>query len=236
MNAVDTTSDVTPRRRTDLRTFDRIVAAVLMPVGPAAVAVLRYVIPFEPVGESVTADPDAQRLTLALGVAVVFTMVPGLYAALRLLRRRSPRLTAWTAAILVPAYLAMLAGGMDAATMAAYDAGFTPAEMDRLNMAMWMLPSTMVFGVVFVIGHIVGTVLLGVTMIVSRTTSVLVGVAMAISQPLHFMALVVFQSRMLDLIAWGTTAVCMGVLAWHVLRTPNEEWDLPPLPARLTRR
>ncbi|MDF2555007.1 MAG: hypothetical protein K0R60_902, partial [Microbacterium sp.] len=120
---------------------------------------------------------------------MVFTMVPGLYAALRLLRRRSPRLTAWTAAILMPAYLAMLAGGMDAATMAAYDAGFTPAEMDRLNMAMWMLPSTMVFGVVFVIGHIVGTVLLGVTMIVSRTTSVLVGVAMAISQPLHFVAL-----------------------------------------------
>lgn len=228
MNAVDTASGVTSRRRADLRTLDRVVAAVLMPLGPASIAITRFVIPAEPVGASVTADPDAQRLVLAMGVIGTFTMVPGLYAALRLLRRRAPRLSAWTAGILVPAYLAMLGGGMEAATMAAYDAGFSPDEITRLNTAMWLLPVTMVFGAVFVIGHIVGTVLLGITMIASRTTSILVGVAMAVSQPLHFVALVVFQSRVLDLIAWGTTAVCMGVLAWHVLRTPNDEWDLPP--------
>lgn len=229
--ATDARPRASTRHRADLRTFDRVLAAVLMPLGPAAVAVTRYVIPFEPVGESVTANPDAQRLVLAMGVIGTFTMIPGLYAALRLLRRRTPRLTAWTAGILMPAYLAMTAGaGFEQATMAAYDAGFTPAEMDRLNLAMWMLPVTMILGGVFVIGHIVGTVLLGITMIVSRMTSILVGIAMAVSQPLHFVALVVFQSRVLDLVAWGTTAVCMGVLAWHVLRTPNDEWDLPPAP------
>jgi hypothetical protein len=218
--------------RADLRTFDRILAAILMPLGPAAAAVTRYVIPAEPVGASVTADPGSQRLVLTLGIVITFTMVPGALAALRLLRRRAPRLTLWTGALLVPSYLAMTAGsGMDLATMGSFDAGFSPEDMDRLNAAIWALPVILVFGVVFVIGHIVGTVLLGVTMIATRITWVGVGIAMAISQPVHFVALVVFQSRLLDLIAWGTTAVCMAVLAWHVLRTPNDQWDLPPLPA-----
>jgi len=231
MNAQATVaSGAATRRRADLRTFDRLVAAVLMPLGPAAAAVTRYVIPGEPVGESVAANPDAERLVLAMGVVITFTMVPGALAALRLMRRRGPRLVLWTGAFLVPGYLAMLAGsGMDLATMAAYDTGFSPAEIDRLNAGVWALPTLMIFGGVFVIGHIVGTVLLGATMIATRTTSIAVGIAMAISQPLHFVALVFFASRELDLIAWGTTAVCMGILAWHVVRTPNDEWDVPAL-------
>ena len=231
MNAQATVaSGAATRRRADLRTFDRLVAAVLMPLGPAAAAVTRYVIPGEPVGESVAANPDAERLVLAMGVVITFTMVPGALAALRLMRPRGPRLVLWTGAFLVPGYLAMLAGsGMDLATMAAYDTGFSPAEIDRLNAGVWALPTLMIFGGVFVIGHIVGTVLLGATMIATRTTSIAVGIAMAISQPLHFVALVFFASRELDLIAWGTTAVCMGILAWHVVRTPNDEWDVPAL-------
>ena len=81
-----------PRTHADLRTFDRILAAILMPLGPAAAAVTRYVIPAEPVGASVTADPGAQRLVLAMGIVITFTMVPGALAALRLIRRRAPRM------------------------------------------------------------------------------------------------------------------------------------------------
>ena len=221
-----------PRPGTDLRRFDRIFAAILMPMGPAAAAVIRYVIPPEPIGASVTADPGSQRLVLAMGIVITFTMVPGALAALRLLRRRAPRLTLWTGAFLVPGYLAMVAGsGMDLATMGAFDAGFSPEEMDRLNAAVWALPAIVLLGGVFVIGHIVGTILLGVTMIATRITWVGVGIALAISQPLHFVALVVLQSRVLDLAAWGTTAICMGALAWSVVRTPDDEWDLAPLPA-----
>lgn len=220
-----------PARRTrsaDTRTLERVVAAVLMPLGPLCAAVIRFVIPGEPVGESVPADPGAQRLVLALGVVIVFTMVPGAYAALRLLRRKAPRLTAWTGAFLIPGYLAMMGGGMDAATMASYDAGFSPAEMDRLNAAIWALPFTIVIGLIFVVGHIVGTVLLGATMIATRATVLPVGIAMVVSQPLH-LAAVITNTRWLDLGAWGLTALGMAFLAWRVLRTPNDEWDLPPL-------
>ena len=59
-----------PQTRADLRTFDRILAAILMPLGPAAAAVTRYVIPAEPVGPSVTADPGSQRLVLAMGIVM----------------------------------------------------------------------------------------------------------------------------------------------------------------------
>jgi hypothetical protein len=86
----------------------------------------------------------------------------------------------------------------------------------------------LVLVLVFVVGHIVGTVLLGVTMIVGRAAPLVISVLMAVSQPLHLTA-VMIGNPTLDLIAWGLTALAMGFLARRVLRTPNDLWDLPPL-------
>lgn len=218
----------------DARRFDRIVAAVLMPVGPAAVAILRFVLPQAPVGASVTADPAAQRLVVALGVVIVFTLVPGAFAAVRVLRPRAPRMARWTAALLIPGYLALLGGllALDTATLAAFDAGFDPAQLNRLNAAGWGLPSVTLMAGVFVVGHISGTVLLGIAATVTRTVPILVGVLLAISQPLHLVS-VIIGSPLLDLIAWATTALGMAFLGWRVLQTPNDEWDVAPL-ARTT--
>ena len=32
----------------------------------------------------------------------------------------------------------------------------------------------------------------------------------------------------LDLLGWGLTAIVMGVAAVRVLRTSDDEWDVPP--------
>lgn len=220
----------TIRPRADLRRLDRIVAAILMPLGPAAIAVLRFVIPGEPVAESVAADPGAQRIVLGLGVVAVFTLLPGAYSALHLLRRSAPRLTAWTAALLIPGYLGMSAlFGLDAFTMASYDAGLAPAEAELVADAMVALPTSTILMLAFLIGHIAGTVLLGAAALAARAVPVTVGILLIISQPLHLVA-VMTSLRWLDLIAWGLTAVGMAALAWRVLHTTNAEWDLPPTP------
>lgn len=226
------TDSTTERRRhapRDLRRFHRILAAVLMPIGPAAVAVLRFVIPAEPIGESIAADPGAQQLANAMSTVAVFALVPGTYAALRLLQRHRPVLTVWTGAFLVPAYLALTAGSLlGSADLASIEIGTPPAEVTAQSVAMFASPIVMGMLLLFVVGHVVGTVLLGIAAIVARVVPVWVGVLLAISQPLHVTA-VVIENRPLDLVGWGLTALGMGFLAWRVLRTPDDEWDLPPL-------
>ncbi len=49
------------------------------------------------------------------------------------------------------------------------------------------------------------------------------------SQPLHFVAFVILQNRYLDTLSWGLTALGLAVCAVVVLRTPDDEWDLPPV-------
>lgn len=219
---------VTVRPRPDIRRLDRTVAAVLMPIGPACAAVLRFVYPAAPVGESVAAHPEAMRLILALSIGVTFTLVPGACAALRLVRCRAPRLSAWAGGLLIPGYLGMaglLAG--DAGSMAGYDVGLPFEEADRVRSAVMGLPAIAIMLAVFVVGHVVGTVLLGIAAISAQVAPVAVSILLAVSQPAH-LAAVILGSPVLDFAAWGSTAVAMGFLAWRVLKTPDDEWDLPP--------
>ena len=49
-----------------------------------------------------------------------------------------------------------------------------------------------------------------------------------ISQPIHFLAFVVLQNQYVDAVAgWGLTAVGFAAVAVTLLRTRNDEWDLP---------
>lgn len=78
----------------------------------------------------------------------------------------------------------------------------------------------------FVIGHILGAVLMGLAL---RGTIPAYGwIAMTISQPLHFVCFVILQNVVLDAMAWGLTAFAFVVAAVVVLRTPDDDWDLPP--------
>lgn len=68
---------------------------------------------------------------------------------------------------------------------------------------------------VFVIGHVVGTVLLGLALLRSRRIPAWAAWAVTVSQPLHFVATVIIGSPQVDLVAWGLTA--LG-LAWSPAR------------------
>lgn len=221
------------RTSTDVRALDRWVAALLMPLGPAALAALRFVLPYDTTDTaagmvaSVAADQHAQEAVLWLGLVAAFTLVPGALAALRLVRPLAPRLTAVTAALLVPGYLGLFAGASaDLDVLVGLRAGLDPAVLATLVQAQGSSPPAAVATSVFVVGHILGSVLLGVTFWRSRVVHRGWAVAMAVSQPLHLLAAMT-GNHPLDLGAWGLTALAMGAAGLTLLRTPDEHWDVP---------
>ena len=214
------------RQPADVRALDRRVAAVLMPIGPAAVAVLRFVLPADP-----AAHPGAQRLVVWLGLVAVLTLLPGALAAIRLLRRYTPLLATAIAALLVPGYLGMTALiAADAGTLGAIDLGLPAGQVTELSDATFAVPTMTILVLLFVVGHILGTLLLGIAAFRARLMPRPVAGALAVSQFVH-LAAVIGGWPLVDLLAWTTTAVGMAFLARVVLRTPDDEWDLPPLPS-----
>ena len=85
-------------------------------------------------------------------------------------------------------------------------------------------PVVLVAGVIFVIGHVLGTVLLGIALWRGRTVHPAAALAVLVSQPLHFVAAVILGSNWLDLFAWGLNAAGFAVVAVVVLRMSDEDW------------
>lgn len=200
-----------------------LVVALLMPLGPACVAFLRYLLPYFTAPDSAAAvaaaaaAPGRQSAVLWLGYVATLTLVPGVLAAATLTRQAAPRLTGWAVGLLVPAYLSMgglLAGDvlLWAGPTAGVDASVTAVVADTMH------PTITISMVVFVVGHVGGTVLLGLAMLRSGRIPAASAWALTLSQPLHFVAAVVVGSRHLDLLAWTLTAVGMGYAARALLR------------------
>ncbi len=74
---------------------------------------------------------------------------------------------------------------------------------------------------IFVVGHVVGTVLLGVAMLRSHCVPAWAAVITIVSQPLHFVAAVVAPNHTLDGAAWGLNAIGFAAAAVAVYRSPR---------------
>ena len=197
--------------------------ALMLPVGPAAVAVLRFILPYYTEGSSsgvvaaVERQPAQESAVLWLGFIAVLTLVPGVYGAALLCRSAAPRLTAWAVGLSVPGYLCL---GVFLATdhllWSASRAGLSPGESAALYDAAH--PTIGISVGIFVVGHVIGTVLLGVALLRSGRIPAWAAWATAVSQPLHFVATVVLGSPQLDLFAWSLTALGMAMVARALLR------------------
>jgi hypothetical protein len=217
----------------DLRRMSRFLFAVLLPVGPAAVAVQRFVLPYrttdgpEAVVAKVAVDPQAQSLLLWLALIGLLTLVPGVLGVARLTRRRAPRTTAAAVLLLVPAYLSMgWLVGSDVLLWVGVRVGVDQPTLVRLYSTDH--PTTMVAAAVFVLGHVVGTVVLGVALWRSGTVPRWAAVLTLVAQPLHFTAAVLVGSPVLDLAAWGLNVVGFAAASAAILRLPDDAWDVAP--------
>ena len=171
------TTTTTPRAATtpDLRRTARIFAAILLPVGPACIALLRFVLPYnltDSAEESIAgiaAEPGRQSAVVWLGFVALLTLVPAVIWVGRVTKREAPRLTAAAMVLLVPAYTALgLLVASDAVAWQGIDEGH-----DRAMLADLFAPSHPVMAVeagIFVAGHVLGTILLGLAML--RTAGV----------------------------------------------------------------
>ena len=144
--------------------------ALLLPVGPLAIAVLRLVLPYYTETDSagavaaVAASPGRQSAVLWLSYVGILTLVPGLIAAARVCRDAAPRLTAWALGLAVPGYLSLgMFVGADHVLWNASHAGLSGA--DAVAVVDAAHPSIDVAVGVFVLGHVLGTVLLGLALL-----------------------------------------------------------------------
>lgn len=218
----------------DTRRASRWLAALLLPIGPAAVALLRYFLPYDTVDDPATivgdviAEPGRTSFVLWMALVATLTLVPAAYFVGRLTRRRAPRLTAAALVLLVPGYLVLpWLASSDYFVWAGGEAGVDAGAITRMYETIH--PSVDVAGGVFVLGHVIGTVLLGVALWRSRMVGRWAALCTIVSQPIHFVAAVIVVSRTLDLVGWGLQAVGFAAVGWAILRLHNDDWDLPPV-------
>ena len=237
--ATQTQTPATPATRSpaprDVRRTRRLLAAALLPVPAVAVAVLRLVWPAFSATDTAGAlaaiaeHPAAEEAVVWLSTVMALTMVPAVLAAVRLARRRRPALAMAAAGVNLVAYLGatpLFAGDLMAQVAARpeYDQAQLVPFLDAVNAH----PASGVGVGAFVIGHIVGMILLGAALwrIIPRWASA----ALIVSQPLHFVAYVVLGLQPLDAFSWALTAVGFIACSVAVLRTPDSDWDLAPEP------
>jgi hypothetical protein len=221
---------VAPR---DTRTLRRVAVAVLLPLGPLAVAAIRGYLPYfhatttEETVAQTAAALGRMDVTLWLSVVAMAALVPSTLGAARLAQRRAPVLSLIALTLLVPAYVMLFFGSGDVTLRAVAATGIDPATAARIYDAAGATGPATLSLVVFVAGHVIGTVVLGAALWRARAVPTWAAIAVMVSQPLHFVAFVIVGSQPLDVVAWGLTGLGLGVAGIRVLRTPNDEWDLP---------
>lgn len=221
------------RRVRDVRSFQRYAAAVILLIPATCVAVGRL---FQTDDSDtrrtldlIAGNPDRQFTFALLGFIGLLCVVPAFLAAGALSRRRRPVLT--TVAIAVN-----LVGYLGAFAMPAIDnlyligASLPPEQRDVGAIVIDKMWSTGIPGIstnLFVLGHILGAILMGLALRGSIPT---IGwLSMLLTTPVHVLAFVVLQMPALDLAAWLLMTLAFACCAFKIVKTPNDEWDLPPL-------
>ena len=217
----------------DVRSFQRYAAAVIMLVPATSVAIARL---FQTDDSDtrrtldlIAANPDRQFTFALLGFLGLLCVVPAFLAAARLSRRRRPVLTTIALAVNLIAYLGAFA-------MPAIDnlyligASLPSDQRDAAAMVIDKMWSSGIPGVsttLFVLGHILGAILMGLALRGSIPT---VGwLAMLLTTPVHVLAFVVLQMPALDMAAWLLMTLAFACCAFKIIKTPNDDWDLPPI-------
>ena len=227
------TQTMTRTTHADVRPVSRWVAALILPIGPAAIALLRYFLPYDTVDDvptivnKIVDNLERSSLVIWLGYIGILTLVPGVYAVGRLTRRGAPWMTAIALFLVVPGYLSLpWTASSDLFTWSAGTAGL---DVGSITKAVDVTHGSMnLAGAVFVVGHVVGTVLLGIAMWRSRIVARWAAVAVMVSQPIHFVAAIIVPNHTLDLFGWGLQAAGFAAVGWAILRMSDDEWQPSP--------
>jgi hypothetical protein len=157
----------------------------------------------------------------------VLALVPAVIWVGRVTARTAPRLTAAALVLLVPAYLSLaFLVSSDAIALYGVRHGLPAATVADMYAAVH--PIVLVAGFLFVLGHVFGTILLGLAMLRGGIVPKWAGVATLVSQPLHFVAAIIVGSHLLDLVGWGLNAIGFAAVSVVVLATADDDWAPRP--------
>jgi hypothetical protein len=226
----------------DVRRAWQWLLAIGAPIAAIYLAVMRYLLPFNTLDDARTAfdklvaAPTFDAAQLWGGPLVAPFVLAGVLAVLWVSRRRSPVLTTVAGVLCVLGYAALVSGGSPATVIVSeVAAGRVDPEVGyRLSAATNALAQPTAAVSIFVIGHLLGTVLLGIALWRSRRVPRWIALALTVSQPVHLLAAMT-GNHPLDLIAWGVTAFGFGTAGLAALRVHPDEFDLPPARPGLVR-
>jgi hypothetical protein len=219
----------------DLRGFWRILFAVLAPLAPLAAMLGALIQPWKYSAEpkdmiaSIAANPGAQRIAtwfdvLAAGLAIVSILALG-WAT----RRRAPLLTAiggmlCAFGMLIQAQLP----SVDLFALAGIDKGVDHEALATIIAGVNAHPIETVGILGFLLGHVVGQILLGIAVWRTRIAPWWFGLALIVSGPLQMVG-GGSNSVAIASTGWFLNAVVFAAATYALLRVPNDELDLAPL-------
>ena len=211
--------------------------AVCLILGPFGVTVIRAVMPYwtdDTTAEMVAgmaASPGRAAVMSWLSVVVTPFLFLSALAMGFVARRRAPLIATWGVAVLFGAYsLGSGAGAPDILVEALVKRGDDQASIAADAALLMDAPAMLTGAMTFVIGHLVGMVLVAIAVVRARVVAWWVGALIAVAQPIHVVSAVVVPNRLLDVVlGWGATTLGYAIVALAVLRTSDDEWDLPPV-------
>lgn len=221
----------------DLRRTWRRTAAAALVLGPLGVTAIRAVMPYwtdDTPAEMVAgfaADPGAAAAMNWLSLVVTPFLLLSALAMGFVARRRAPVVATWGAAVLFGAYaLGSAVSAPDVLVAALLGRGDDQASVAATAALLMDHPPMLTGALAFVVGHLVGMVLVAVAVVRAKVVAWWVGAVIALAQPVHVVSAVVVPNRLLDVVlGWGATTLGYALVARAVLRTDDGEWDLPPV-------
>lgn len=225
----------------DLRGIWRVLAAIVVFLGPLSILALRAIMPYwtTDAPSTVVAKSLAHQSTMDIMVWAGLLFTPALLlsvvAIAYVARRGSPVLaTVGGALSFIGWSMGATTVNMDYLVSQLGASGFDQAMIVRIGDSLQNSTFAAVGGIIWLVGHILGMVLIGIALGRAGIVKWWVAIALMVSQPFHFIAAVVIPSRLLDVtLGWGLTTIASAYVALAILRMTNDEWDLRPTGSRL---
>jgi hypothetical protein len=194
------------------------VAVVVAAVGPAAIGALRAVLPYDTVDDTATmmakvaAHPGRETAVLWLTYLAALTLPLGALIVGRVAIRDRPVLGALGATLAWAGFTSLFVSvTIGDYVMASADGRLPAATTAAMVDAVATQPPVLLASVVFVVGHIVGGLLLAAALwrVVPRWATL----ALGLSMPLHFVFALLIPSGALDAVAWALTGLGLAAAA-----------------------
>jgi hypothetical protein len=221
-----TTTAVRPSRPGTVR---RIGLAAMLVVGPLCLTILSANPTYQSdddaatIAAKVAQHQTAQTVSLCLALIAAVTLVPGVIAIGLLAARHAPRLGTWGMALTVIAFSFILALTVtDVTALAGAQSGIGLDATTRLLEEMNASVPLALALTAFVVGHVIGLVLLGAALLKGRVVPPWAAWALIISAPLHVVFAVVVTPDALDAASWALTTVGFAGAAAAVARSQRQ--------------